>query len=100
MQVVEYDGADVVKKKPTYGYYRQPNGWITASPATNSDELRYRRGGWEPLTQYGYFEMSTPYMANNPLEPLFMRGGAHELPADQVLKQGLYLHPPVVPRCG
>ena len=48
------------KAKPTFGYYRQPDGFITASPATTSDELRYRRGGWEPLLQYGHFEMGTP----------------------------------------
>ena len=88
------------KTRPTFGYYRQPDGWITASPATNTDELQYRRSGWVPLTEYGMFEMSTPYMVNNPLEPLFMRGGAHELTVDQVVKQGLYLNPPVVPRCG
>ncbi len=87
------------KVRPTYGYYRQPNGWITASPATSTDELRYRRGGWTPLLQYGNFEMGTPYMANHPLEPLFMRGGAHELTEDQIRKQGLHLAPPLVPNC-
>lgn len=94
-----YNGADAPTAKPTYGYYRQPDGWITVSPATNTDELRYRRGGWEPLTQYGRFEMASPYMANHPLEPLFMRDGAHELTVDQVVKQGLYIDPPVIPRC-
>lgn len=87
------------KVKPTFGYYRQPDGWITASPSTDTDELKYRRDGWLPLKQYGSFEMSTPYMAAHPLEPLFMRGGAHELTEDQIRKQGLYLDPPMVPGC-
>ncbi len=86
--------------RPTYGYYRQPNGWITGSPATDLEELNYRREGWEPLTQYGRFEMGTPYMADHPLEPLFMRGGAHELPVDQIIEQALHLNPPVIPSCG
>ena len=86
--------------KPTFGYYRRADGWITASPATDTDELRYRRDGWEPLRKYGKFEMSTPYMASNPLEPLFMRGGAGELPVEQILQLGLALHPPEVPGCG
>lgn len=85
--------------RPTYGYYRQTDGWITASPMTDLDELKYRRGGWEPLKQYGYFEMATDWAANHPLETLFMKGGAHELSVDQILKQGLYLDPPLVPTC-
>lgn len=85
--------------KPTYGYYRQPDGWITASPCTDTDELQYRRSGWEPLRQYGSFEMSTPYMANHPLEPLFMRGGAAELGEEQIRQMGLYIDPPKVPTC-
>lgn len=89
----------VAKIRPTYGYYRQPDGWITASPMTDMDELKYRRGGWEPLTRYGYFEMSTDWAANHPLEALFMRGGARELSEDQIIQQGLYMDPPLVPTC-
>lgn len=85
--------------RPTYGYYRQPNGWITASPATDTDELQYRRSGWEPLRQYGNFEMTTPYSINHPLEALFMRGGAHELPEDQIRQMGFALNVPMVPAC-
>ena len=88
---------DAPAARGTYGYYRQPDGFITVSPATASDELRYRRGGWEPLRQYGLFEMSTPYMASHPLEPLFMQDGAHELSAEQIRRQGLHLNPILVP---
>lgn len=85
--------------KPTYGYYRQPNGWITVSPATDMEELKYRKEGWEPLTQYGRFEMATEWAADHPLETLFMFGGAHELCEDQIRQMGLYMHPPLVPTC-
>jgi hypothetical protein len=86
--------------KPTFGYYRQPNGWITVSPATDLEELSYRREGWEPLNQYGRIEMGTEYMADHPLEPLFMRGGVKELCVEQIIGMGLHLDPPVVPTCG
>ena len=92
-------GQENPKVRPTYGYYRQPNGWITLSPAMNTDELRYRRNGWTPLRQYGNVEMTTPYMANHPLEPLFMQGGAFELPEDQIREQGLYMNPQLIPTC-
>lgn len=91
--------ATEVKVRGTYGYYRQPDGWITVSAMTNTDELQYRRGGWEPLRQYGLFEMATPYMASHPLEPLFMQGGVVELCEDQIRKMGLYIDPPVIPNC-
>ena len=65
--------------KPTYGYYRQPNGWITVSPVTQLEEVAYIRDGWQSLPRYGRVEMTTEYMADHPLEPLFMAGGAKEL---------------------
>lgn len=83
-----------------HAYYRQPNGWITVSPITELDELRYRREGWEPLPQYGHVEMTTEYVVDHPLEVLFMFGGAHELPVDQIIEMGLHLNPPLVPTCG
>lgn len=85
--------------QPTYGYYRQPNGWITCSPATDLEELKYRREQWEPLPQYGRVEMTSAYMADHPLEVLFMYGGEHELPVDQIIQQGLWMNPPLVPSC-
>lgn len=85
--------------RPTYGYYRQPNGWITVSPATELEELAYLREGWKSLPQYGRVEMTGSYMAEHPLEPLFMAGGAKELPIQQVIEQGMYMNPPLVPSC-
>lgn len=87
------------RAKPTYGYYRQPNGWITVSVMTDLEELKYRREGWEPLHQYGRFEMNSAYTADHPLETLFMLGGAHELSLEQIVKTGLFLNPPLVPTC-
>ena len=84
---------------PTYGYYRQPNGWITVSPMTGLEELKYRREGWVPLPQYGQVEMNSEYAADRPLEQLFMFGGAHELCEEQIRQTGLYLDPPLVPTC-
>ena len=84
---------------PTYGYYRQPNGWITVSPATELEEMAYRREGWQPLTRYGRVEMTTEYMAEHPFEVLFMKGGAKELPVEQVIEMGFTVTPPVVPAC-
>ena len=85
--------------RPTFGYYRQPDGWITASPATDMDELKYRREGWTPLKAYGYFDMASEWSADHPLEALFMFGGAFELSRDQILQTGMYLNPPLVPSC-
>lgn len=85
--------------KPTFGYYRQPDGWITVSPATELDELHYRRRGWEPLTRYGRFEMNSEYTADHPLETLFMLGGVHELSREQIIKSALHLNPPLIPNC-
>lgn len=85
--------------QPAYGYYRQTNGWITVSPATDLDELKYRREGWEALTQYGRVEMASEYAADHPLETLFMMGGAKELPAEQIIQMALHLNPPLVPTC-
>ena len=84
---------------PTFGYYRQPNGWITVSPVTDLEQLRYMREGWTPLPHYGRFEMATEYAANHPLEMLLMQGGAKELCVDQILANGLHLNPPLVPTC-
>lgn len=84
----------------TYGFYRQPNGWITVSPATDIEELKYRREGWEPLPQYGRVEMVSEYAVDHPLEWLFVQGGAKELPVDQVIEMALHLTPPLMPTCG
>ena len=85
--------------KPTYGYYRQPNGWITVSPMADLDELHYTRRGWTALTQYGRIEMTTEYSADHPLEALFMQGGAKELCREQIIDSALHLTRPLIPGC-
>lgn len=84
--------------QPTFGYYRQPNGWITISPSTQMDRMKYTEEGWTYLEAYGTFDM-TAYTAGHPFEGLFMFGGAKEMPTEQVLQTGLYIDPPLVPTC-
>ncbi len=84
----------------TYGYYRQDDGWITVSLATDLEETVFRRKGWEPLKQYGRVEMAGSYAVNHPLEALFQAGGAKELPVDQIIEMGLHLSKPLIPVCG
>lgn len=95
----EHLDAQMSKIKPTWGYYRQPNSWITLSPATELEELQYRKQGWEPLTRYGKVDMGSAYVVSHPLEPLLIRGGAHELCVEQLLQTGMAHHPPLVPSC-
>lgn len=90
----------LTRVQPTWGYYRQPNGWITCSPITDIEELNYRREGWEPLPQYGKVEMTSEYTADHPLEVLFMFGGVKELSVEQVIESGFWMKPPTVPSCG
>ena len=92
-------GVAVPDVELTHGYYRQPNGWITGSPATTLERVQYEKSGWEYLGQYNRFEMASQYAANHPLEQLFMMGGAHELSVNQVVESGLHLNPPLVPAC-
>lgn len=84
--------------RPTYGYYRQSNGWIKYATVTRLERLKYEEQGWKCLAQYGFFD-PTPYTSNHPLEGLFMMGGAKELPVDQIIQMGLYIDPPLVPVC-
>lgn len=95
---VAADAAVQRRIQPTYGYYRQKNGWITISPITRLERINYIERGWEHLGQYGAFDM-TPYVVNHPLDALFMFGGAHELPVEQIIQMGLAFDPPIVPRC-
>lgn len=84
--------------QPTFGYYRQKNGWITISPITRLERVKYLEEGWQQLGQYGAFDLTT-YVISHPFEALFMFGGAHEMPVEQLLQTGLYLDPPMVPTC-
>ena len=62
------------------------------------ERVKYVAEGWQHLGQYGAFDM-TPYVGNHPFEALFVFGGVHEMPAEQVLQTGLYMNPPLLPRC-
>src|SRR3990167_8478355 len=84
--------------QPTFGYYRQPHGWITTSPLTRLEKRPHARPGCGALGAYGAFDMGA-YTANPPFEGLFMCGGAKEMSVDQILQTGLYIDPPLVPRC-
>ncbi len=86
--------------KPSHGYWRKANGEITVSVNSEMEELAYRREGWTPLFSYGFFDMSSSYTANHPFELLFMKGGAAELPVQQVIDLGFHINPPTVPNCG
>ena len=85
--------------RPNYGYYRQPNGWITLSPAADLDRLHYTSKGWTPLPQYGRIEMTSTYAVDHPLEALFMQGGAKELPREQVIEMALHINTQMIPGC-
>ena len=98
--VSDVTGAELGRNiQPTFGYYRQPNGWITVSINTRLERLKYVEEGWKYLDQYGSFDM-TSYTVNHPFEGLFMFGGAKEMPLDQVIQMGLYIDSPLVPTCG
>lgn len=86
--------------KLTYGYYKKRNGYITVSPMTQMEELKYRRMGWEPLPQYGRVEMGGSWAADHPFENLFMHGGAKEMPLAQVIENAFHINPPTTPGCG
>ena len=60
------------KVKPTYCYYRLPDKQktIKLAVATDLEQLKYIRHGWQPLLQYGKFEATSPYVMEAPLEGL------------------------------
>ena len=85
-----------------YCYYRQPNGWITVAEIgkRNAAMHRYQDQGWTSLlNEYGAFDFPKEYYVHHPLEVLFLRGGAHELPVAQVQALGFDRYPPKLPRC-
>lgn len=83
-----------------WGYYRQPNGWITTAITTTLERMSYIQEGWTPLPQYGLVELTTKWSADHPLEALFIAGGAKELPIDQIIESGMHLNLPLIPVCG
>ena len=85
--------------KPQFGYYRQPNGYITVAVTSPMERLAYLEEGYVHLRTYGNFDMTTDYAANHPFELLFINGGAKEMPEAQVVELGFNIHPPKIPRC-
>lgn len=83
-------------------FYRQPNGWITSGQMGKSRSRMhaYRDQGWTPfLDEYGLFDLGFDYYANAPFEVLLIRGGAKEMPVEQVKALGWHLFPPLLPNC-
>ena len=100
----ELSGEAVAQGVGPYQYYRDGDGWI--QPGTfgrlqdgeGTDERRFRSRGWQPLHAYGRFQ-SSGHLMDNPLEGLFMRGGAHEVPLAQIVANGWDRRPPTIPWC-
>ena len=95
----ERDVFNSEKLTPTWGYYRQPDGWITVSPATDLEMIQYRKLGWTPLTQYGRVEAGTLYFIENRFEKLLITGGAKEFCLAQIIQTGMAFDPPLLPVC-
>lgn len=70
-----------------YIYYRQPNGWITFGSGQKMDASNYQEGGWRPLPRYGDFVLNQSAI-NHPYDLLFRKGGAKEMPLDQLIEEG------------
>ena len=90
---------DIETRGGLWGYYRQPNGWITIAIVTPMEKMNYVNEGWQHLSQYGLVELTTKYAADHPFETLFFHGGAKEMPVDQIQEMGFGLNPPVLPSC-
>lgn len=93
------EGHVVKVAKPSFGYYRLPNGDIGVADSSPSERMYYFDEGWQFLPQYGTFDNTTEYTANHPFECFFMRGGAPEMSVRQVKEHGFHVRPPIIPRC-
>lgn len=82
-----------------YQYYRQPNGYITVSPAFGTDMLRYMMEGWTPLTRYGRFKLNQ-HVHEHKFEWLFQKSGQLEVPIAQLIEEGFHTRETKVPGCG
>lgn len=94
--------APVAKNGGDHLFYHQPNGWVTSGQMgkARSRMHAYRDQGWTPmLDEYGLFDLGYDYYAGQPLEVLLCRGGAKELPTEQVMALGWHLFPPLLPNC-
>jgi hypothetical protein len=79
-------------------YCRAPNGEIVSTDASPMEIMKKINHGWQVLNDYGQFGSNVYYM-DNPYEPLFQAGGAHELSVQQIIEMGYHLRPPLVPTC-
>ena len=86
-------------KASGHAYYRLPDGSISSGGAGDVEMVWLRRGGWERLDAYGIFFMDGIYMANHPYEPILMRGGEKEFSPHQIITEGMWQNPPLVPGC-
>lgn len=70
-----------------YGYWRKPDGWITFTQYRHNALDRFMRA-WQILPVYGEYKLIGQAGWNphtDPFAALVARGGAHELPPEQVL---------------
>ena len=88
-----------IQSAASHGFYRQPNGWITVSPAADFDQLHYINRGWTFLRDYGRCEIRDEYTADHPFENMFFHGGAKEFNRTQIIESGWNLNPPLIPGC-
>jgi hypothetical protein len=79
-------------------YCRAPGGEIVSTDASPMEMMKKINRGWQVLNDYGQFGSNVYYM-DNPYEPLFQAGGAHELGVEQIVNLGYHLRPPLVPTC-
>jgi len=71
-----------------HGYYLRPeNGWVEPNDFEVSALLEYAKAGWMPLRKYGTFRWDDKSI-HRPYDHLFKRGGAGEMPVEQLVEQG------------
>lgn len=68
-------------------YYVQPNGHVAPASAQKMDMSNFIDRGWRPLKRYGSY-VADHVNINRPLDHLFRKGGAKELPISQLLDEG------------
>lgn len=72
-------------------YYRQPSGYVVAAESHEAERMRHIAHGWQELRKYGVF-LWDEWSLVRPLDHLFLRGGAKELPYAQLIEES-YAYP-------
>jgi len=98
-ELLDQEPIEVPRANPIFGYYKMANGDITVDVISPMERMHYMEEGWKYLPQYGTFDLTSYYASNNPFELFFIRGGAGEMPANQVLANGFHVKAPQIPRC-